>query len=121
MRLQCTGIKTDKMAGNNEIEDENIYCTQTADKVDIEIFEKIKEHFGQLDKESFIRKVLEQYDGDSEQLNAVRKSMYDYGKSRIEDFPAGHLTERRQRGKTGKTIGENTLPMFITPMLSLKV
>lgn len=94
------------MAGNNEIEDEHIYCTQTADEVDIEIFEKIKEHFGQLDKQSFIRKVLEQYDGDSEQLNAVRKSMYDYGKSRIEDFPAGHLTERRQRGKTGKPIGE---------------
>lgn len=106
MRLQYTGIQTDKMAGNNEIEDENIYCTQTADEVDIEIFEKIKEHFGQLDKESFIRKVLEQYDGDSEQLNAVKKSMYDYGKSRIEDFPAGHLTDRRQRGKTGKPIGE---------------
>lgn len=84
------------MAGNNE----------TVDEVDIEIFEKIKELFGQLNKESFIQKVIEQYDGDSEQLNSVRHSMFDYGKSRIEDFPAGHLTERRKRGKTGKTVGE---------------
>lgn len=109
------------MAGNNEIEDEHIYCTQTADEVDIEIFEKIKEHFGQLDKQSFIRKVLEQYDGDSEQLNAVRKSMYDFGKSLMKISQPGILLNVDNEARQVNQLGRNTLPMFITPMLSLKV
>lgn len=58
MRLQCTGIKTDKMAGNSEIEDENIYCTQTADEVDIEIFERLKSILGSLIKSRSFEKSL---------------------------------------------------------------
>jgi hypothetical protein len=32
--------------------------------------------------------------------------MYDYTKSTYEEFPDGYLTERRQRGKNGKTVGK---------------
>ncbi|XP_056003451.1 paramyosin-like [Ostrea edulis] len=89
----------------NECDEDNIYCTQDVDEVDNEIFEEIKTQFGQYDKEAFILNIVGKYCEEPEQLNDIRQSLYDYAKSKIEDFPQGFLTERRQRG-TGKSVTE---------------
>ena len=87
-------------------DDDNVYNTQPVDEVDTEIYDEIKSQLGQNDKETFIDNLLKKYSDDSDQLNEIRQSMYDYAKSTYEEFPGGYLTERRQRGKNGKTVGE---------------
>lgn len=94
------------MNGINENDCEDMYSTQPVDEVDTEIYDEIKSQLGQYDKETFIQNLVEKYNDDPDQINEIRLSMYDYAKSTYEEFPSGYLTERRQRGKTGKTIGE---------------
>lgn len=93
-----------KMAENNEIE--HLLYTKSRWRWHGNIYWKIKEHCGQLNKESFINIVYVQYDDDLDKLNAVRQSLYGYAKSYAEHFPAGHITKRRKRGKAGKVVGE---------------
>ena len=93
------------MLEETEDESDNIYGTQPIEEVDIQIYREIKNQLGQQPKESFIECLVQKYD-DINELNEVRKSMYDYAKSQTENFPGGFLTERRQRGKSGKPVCE---------------
>ena len=82
------------MLEETEDESDNIYGTQPIEEVDIQIYREIKNQLGQQPKESFIEWLVQKYD-DINELNEVRKSMYDYAKSQSENFPGGFLTERR--------------------------